>query len=150
MKYNKTDIKNNDLKFGFNKEKDILPIFNTFFNCNAVIASDKYAIFDFHDEEKKIYGELKSRRVRKDKYPTIMIGYNKVKEGLKKIEDGHDVFFLWCFTNRLCYYKLTKDFNKDWVIFNETARTDRGRDEKSDIAYIPIKVLKNIMVLKKT
>lgn len=150
MKYNTHEIKKKDLKFGFNKEKEILPIFNEFFNCNAVITSDKYAIFDYHDEEKKIYGELKSRRTKKYQYETIIIGYNKIKEGLKKIDEGYDVYFLWCFTNKLCYYKLTKDFNKDWILYNETARTDRGREEKSDLAYIPIKQeLKNIMRLYK-
>lgn len=149
MIFNTTEIKHNDLKFGFGKEKEVLPVFNKFFNCNAIINSDKYAVFDYCDEEKKIYGELKSRRVKKKMYPTIMIGYNKVKEGLRKIEEGYEVYFLWCFTNKLCYYKLTKDFNKDWIAYNVTARMDRGREEKSNLAYIPIKELKNIMRLKK-
>lgn len=146
MKYsdNRTDIKQFDLKFGLNKEREVLPIFNTFFNCNATIATDKYSILDYYDDNKKICGELKSRRVNKHKYPTTMIGYNKVLKGREMMLKGYDVYFLWCFTNKLCYYKLDNDFKEEWVIRDDISRTDRGRDERSDVAYIPTTELKNI------
>ena len=135
-----------DLKFGFKKEKDVLPHFNKFFSCDAIIQEDKWATFDYYDEKNKIYGELKSRRVKKQQYDSIMIGYNKIRKGLKLVNKGYRVILMWCFTNKLCYFELTKDnFNKNWVSYNHLGRYDRGRNEKQDLAFIPVDKLSNII-----
>jgi len=138
-----------DLIFGFKKEKDVLPYFNKKFGCSAVLQKDKWATFDYYDKDNKVYGELKSRRVRKKQYDTIMIGYNKIRKGLKLIEEGYKVYLLWCFTDKLCYYELTAEFNKEWVSFNHLGRYDRGRNERQDLAFIPVDKLKNIVRLKR-
>lgn len=110
------NIKQQDLTFGYNKEKYVLPYFNKFFNCNASMSKHKYATFDYIDTQNKIYGELKSRRVKKYKYKDIMIGYNKIRSGLKLINKGFKVYLLWSFVDKLCYYELNKDgFDKSWI-----------------------------------
>jgi len=139
-----------DLEFGFNKEKEVLPILNDFFDVNLK-QNDRYDIFDFVDEDKKMIFELKSRRCKKHDYKDrggIMIGANKVREGFRKIRKGYRVIFTWLFTNKYCYYELTKVLDKDINIKNNVmARSDRGGEEFSSIAYIPTKKLKNILIL---
>lgn len=139
--------KTSDLKFGFDKEKEVLQYFNDFFNCNAILQG-KWDTFDFYDENNKIYGELKSRRVKKHQYDTIMIGYNKIKKGLELVKNGYRVILMWCFTNKLCYFELTENnFDENWVSYNHLGRYDRGENEFQDLAFIPVKNLKNIIRL---
>lgn len=139
-----------DLEFGFRKEKEVLPILNKFFNVNFK-QNGKFAVFDFIDEKNKVIGELKSRRCNKHEYRKrggIMIGSNKVEEGLRKIKEGYRVIFTWLFLNKYCYYELTEDFKEKMILKKGVmARNDRGYEEYSNIAYIPTKALKNILVL---
>ena len=136
---------NKDLSFGTSKELFIMNILNNVYNLNLKRSEDKYAIFDFYDDKKKVAFELKSRRVKKNTYPTIMIGFNKISKGLNLIEDGWKVGLCFYFENCICTFKLTKDFNMDWVKHNYTTRWDRGRDEVSSVALIPNNNLKKII-----
>ena len=144
--------KQKDIAYGFNNEKDCLPIINKFFNVNMISTKYKYDTFDFIEKD-KIIVELKSRRCNKHDYRKrggIMIGANKVKKGLKYIKKGYKVYFCWLFFNKLCYYELTPNFIKDITLKKDVmARNDRGMTEYSDIAYIPTKKLKNICLVKK-
>ena len=70
-----------------------------------------------------------------------MIGYNKVVAGLKEIEKGYEVFFVFSFTDRLCYYQL-KDVKKEWI--KQGGRFDRGKPEVNDYYYIPVDELVDI------
>lgn len=64
----------------------------------------KYEIFDFYNDKLAI--ELKTRTNTYDKYPTTIIGYNKVEEGFKAIEKGQKVIFLFGFTDGLYEWNL--------------------------------------------
>jgi hypothetical protein len=140
-----------DLHFGASKEKEILPILNAYFKTECVPETYKFAIFDFVDDEKKVCIELKSRRICKRQYPDIMIGYNKVREGFRRIRRGYTVYLVWCFTDKLCYYELTREtFEKDWVKKNTCSRWDRIGNEITDLVYVPVGQLKNIKKLTQT
>jgi hypothetical protein len=63
-----------------------------------------YSTFDWISDTTNV--ELKNRNCKYNTYPTTMIGYNKIKEGL---EDERDCIFLFGFSDGSLYeYKLDK------------------------------------------
>jgi hypothetical protein len=137
-------IKQKDMRTGLTSETNTKPILEKFFNKTIIKSTDKYAILDFHTEDKKIYYELKTRNIHKTQYRDIMIGYNKIVRGFELIEKGCEIYLIWKFTNGLCYYKLDKDtFKNEWV--RQGGRNDRGFAEYSQCCYIPTDLLTEII-----
>ena len=100
-----------DLKFGTTKEKEILPKLQKFFNNNTLRQNkDQYGIIDFIDDDKTLYIELKSRRIRHNQYDSLIIGYNKIiyLENLD-IEDKYLVFNC---SDGVYYIKYSKELSK--------------------------------------
>jgi hypothetical protein len=128
-----------DIKEGLEKEKIIKPVLEKYFNI-ALEEQSKFSLFDFVGSN--IYIELKSRNNKKLKYPTTMVGYNKVKEGFKLIEQGKEIYFVFNFTDTLSYYKLDDTFSIDWVKLG--GRQDRGFNEQNNYVFIPVDKLKDI------
>ena len=93
--------------FGLSNEShyknEICNYYRDFGELNKSIG--KYEIFDFYND--KLVIELKTRTNTYDKYPTTIIGYNKVEEGFKEIKDGKKVIFLFGFTDALYEWELT-------------------------------------------
>lgn len=135
-----------DLVFGEANEKSVLPQANDFFNCEAVKTKGTYDEFDFIDEKKKIVFELKSRRVERTRYGSTMIGYNKVKKGLELIAEGWKVVLLFKFTDCVCYYKLTEDFD-DKCVMDGGRVEDNGYTKVRPYAFININ---SLSILSKT
>ena len=50
-----------------------------------------FDLFDFENENYKI--ELKTREVERNKYKTTIIGYDKIQQGLKYIEENKNIIF---------------------------------------------------------
>jgi hypothetical protein len=119
-----------DCEFGNIKEQEILPVMKTFFNDDSISKLDKNNIFDFKGDNK--YIELKSRHNILTKYPTTMVGYNKI---LKASQLNEDVYFFFCFDDCLCYWKFKKDYEFE---IRKGGRRDRGISEIKDYVYIPI------------
>jgi hypothetical protein len=135
--------KRDDLKMGGLSETKCKVLIEKHFKIALTKSTYKYAIFDFYTNDKKKYFELKTRRVNKDTYPDIIMGYNKIKRGFELIDEGCDVYLLWCFNDGLYYYKLDKDtFNYDWI--KKAGRTDRDCYEINDCALIPTDLLQPI------
>ena len=65
-----------DLKFGLNKEMQLLPILKEYLKDETIYKLENSNVFDFKGDNKFI--ELKSRNNNYDKYPTTMIGINKI------------------------------------------------------------------------
>ena len=74
-----------DYTFGLKKEIELLPTIRTFFNDETITQLDRLNVFDYKGDNK--YIELKSRNNNYNKYPTTMIGYNKIKRALELNED---------------------------------------------------------------
>ena len=128
--------KNKDLKFGSKNEKKVQPILEDHFKLKLQKAKDKYSVYDYFTEDKKIYFELKSRRIYKNQYRDVMVGANKINRGLKLIDEGCDVYICWKFTDKLCYYKIDKDtLKEEWK--REGGRWDRGENEVNMMYFIP-------------
>ena len=121
-----------DFKFGLEQEDAQFDLIKQL-DCDLVKTSVR-SIFDY--ESKNSLVELKSRNNCYNKYPTTMVGYNKI-EYAHKFPDK-TIYFCFKFTDGLYYYKYNKDDNLE---FNLGGRRDRGRDEIKDYCYIPIKYL---------
>jgi hypothetical protein len=126
-----------DYSFGVQKEVELLPILRKFFSDDTIIQLDKHNIFDYKGDDK--YIELKSRNNSYNKYPTTMIGYNKIK---KALEVDEEVYFVFNFTDAIYYYQFDRD--KELEI-KQGGRNDRGRPEIKDYYFIPIEILKEII-----
>jgi len=126
-----------DYTFGLKKEIELLPTIRKFFNDETIIKLDDYNIFDFKGDNK--YIELKSRNCNYNKYPTTMIGYNKIK---KALELNEDIYFIFNFTDGIYYFKFDKNIQLE---VKQGGRFDRGKKELSDYAFIPIEILKEII-----
>jgi hypothetical protein len=122
-----------DLKFGLNKEMQLLPILKEYLKDETIYKLENSNVFDFKGDNKFI--ELKSRNNNYDKYPTTMIGINKV---LRASSLNENVYFFFWFVDGLYYWLYDKDYEFE---IKRSGRFDRGRPELNDYAYIPIDML---------
>jgi len=105
--------------------------------------TDTYDIFDYISECKTIYIELKGRKTAYNRYPTTMIGYNKILECEKNKNITY--YFVFKFSDGLYYCKYSKKLLKKCEI-SIGGRCDRGRPEYKKYVFIPINLLKNIKI----
>jgi len=91
--------------------------------------------FDFKNDG--FYIELKTRRVTKNKYPSTMVGENKVVKGFELQMAGFRVFFVFDFVDCMCIWEL----NRDEYHVKHGGRCDRGVPEIKSYCYIPTKYL---------
>ncbi len=143
MENNYKPIYKRDYNFGINEEEKLKPKLETFFKLNLTKTKGKYNLFDFIGEN--IYIELKSRKNTKNKYPTTIIGYNKIEKANELIKDGNKVFFIFNFTDSLDFYEYKgyaciKNYNQKMV-----SRKDRPGHKGCNYLEIPIKDLLNIV-----
>jgi hypothetical protein len=105
----------------------------------------KYEIFDFYND--KLVIELKCRTNTYDKYPTTIIGYNKVEEGFKSINKGQKVIFLFGFTDGLYEFELNDSNWNEIGGLNSISSYYGCKYSKSPIqnVQIPIHLLKKII-----
>ena len=136
-----SDLLKKDLDYGEKKEDEVRERLEKHFACE-LIKTHKTHLFDYVSLDKRLFIELKSRKNTKNKYPTTMIGYNKVKYALDKISEGYSVVFAFCFTDQLCYYTFT-EVKEEWKA--RGGRSDRGRCEINDYYYIPVSELISVV-----
>ena len=125
-----------DFEFGNLRELEVLPILKTFFNDDTIIKLDKHNVFDFKGDNK--YIELKSRHNRYNKYPTTMIGLNKI---MKASTLDEYVYFFFCFDDGLYYWLYDKNYELE---IRRGGCCDRGKIEMNDYVYIPIEILNKV------
>jgi hypothetical protein len=130
----------NDLDYGNNAELSLQKQFENHFECKLNQTHSTH-LFDFINEEKKIILELKTRRNTKKKYSTTMVGYNKIQEAQRLKQDGWRIYFVFYFTDDVCFYEFDTIHN-DWV--KNGGRRDRGRLEYKQYYYIPVNLLHTI------
>ena len=96
-----------DLKFGLNKEMQLLSVLKVkdYLKDETIYKLENSNVFDFKGDNKFI--ELKSRNNNYDKYPTTMIGINKV---LRASSLNENVYFFFWFVDGLYYWLYDKDY----------------------------------------
>lgn len=122
-----------DHKFGDEQELLNLPIISDFLN-QKFRKTKRYFVFDYENDN--TYVELKSRRNAKAKYPTTIVGKNKLDYAKTC---GKDVFFFFQFTDGLYYWKYNDEDN---IKIAKGGRCDRGKLEFKEYGYIDIELLK--------
>lgn len=120
--------------YGLKSEIRVKPILEKYFG-KALHATDKWDPFDFVGENIKV--ELKSRRNNRGKYPTTIVGQNKVD----KIIDGDEIYFVFKFWDGLFYWKYEEDNNFEVSMIQ---RRDRPHVKPKPYLNIPVGVLKKI------
>tara|TARA_R110000737_G_C14571731_1_gene484163 strand:- start:1108 stop:1545 length:438 start_codon:yes stop_codon:yes gene_type:complete len=131
-----------DYAFGISAEQLLHPELEEFFKVDLKKSVGKYNLFDFIGKD--IYIELKSRKNTKEKYPTTIIGCNKIKKAEELIKQGNRVIFIFNFTDSLDFWEYTnydciKNYNTRII-----SRNDRPGHKGSDYLEIPIEDLLNM------
>lgn len=126
---------NSDMEFGLEQEKSNFDLIKQL--DSDLVMTSRNSIFDYASENS--LAELKSRNNCYNKYPTTMVGYNKIEYAHKF--PNKNIYFCFKFTDGLYYYKYDKN---DTLEFATGGRRDRGREEIKDYCYIPIKYLKKL------
>jgi len=136
--------KTKDLIHGFVSEANHIGHLSGHFGCELTKTTSKYDLFDFESSKCRVKIELKTRRNTKNRYPTTMVGYNKILAGQDLIlYEGYRVYFCFKFTDGLYYYELTDNSHNEYIV-NQGGRRDRGRDEIKKYCFIPVELLKKI------
>ena len=103
------------------------------------LSEDMFALFDYESPNSSV--ELKSRLFEMTKYPTTIVGSNKVKYAEEHPE--RDYYFCFRFTDGLYDSKYNA---KTYSKFKKAKveRNDRGKCEKMEVVHIPIGALVRI------
>jgi hypothetical protein len=128
----KTGNKKTDIVTGHKNELILKDVIESFFNVQ-LFQTDAYHPFDFRDGS-KIFYEVKTRNVKHDKYPTTMVGQNKIEAA--NLSD-RDVYFIFGFTDGNYYFKYNRNVDSGLTV-SIGGRNDRGREEYKPYCWIPI------------
>jgi hypothetical protein len=128
--------KSYDISFGENNE---ITVFNQLKDkFDTLKKTKKYDEFDYETATLKI--ELKSRRCNHDKYPTTMIGLNKIK----KCEDPNMRYlFIFKFEDKTLWCEYDVNVFENFEV-KQGGRCDRGKVEVTNYCYIPISYLNDL------
>jgi len=100
-------------------------------------SNNQFNLFDFENLNFKV--ELKTREVEKTKYPTTIVGYDKIEKGLEFIKEGKRIIFFFGFKlSGLYKFELTDENYKDLKISNIGCRF---RETKKKHLEIPVELL---------
>ena len=121
-------------EFGVEQEELLKPLLEKFFDRKLYLYYERYSTFDMHDGKKELIIEIKSLLHTKRKYPNTMVGYNKIREGMSMVKRNINVFLVFNFADRVCYYHLNKGIKLSWI----------KKFKEKDYLYIPIDYLNDI------
>ena len=129
IKYN--SVHAHDVRKSIEKEKEFFNIIKDKWNIKELKQTKPFDILDYVDDN-NIYYELKSRNCKYNKYPTTMIGKNKINH---IIENNLKCIFIFSFEDGNYYYEYNQ---LDELIIDKGGRNDRGFPEYKQYCYIPI------------
>lgn len=125
---------NEDLKYGFEGEKQVQHKLEDFFGCKFTQPNNKFSRWDFEAEGKKIRIEHKRRRCASFQYPTTTIGSSKIN---RQIDNDEDYYIVFSFTDGIYYIKYTDKLKE---LPSHTFNRNNGEVKKN--VFIPREWLK--------
>lgn len=125
----------NDLQYGTQQEHRLFPVIRREFG-DGLKKTKGYATFDYEDDDTQV--ELKSRRCCKNRYPTTMVGMNKIESARNSSRRS---VFCFNFEDGLYYW----EYHPDQFTQAKGGRWDRGCAEVKNYAYIDTCHLKPIL-----
>jgi len=126
-----------DYKFGIQSENAVLDAIKVF--DPTLEKTGQYHSFDFAGTT--TYVELKTRKNKRNKYPTTMVSQSKIEYAKKN--KGFDYLFCFMFEDGLYYIKYDECIFKDFEV-SSGGRSDRGRVESNTYCFIPVALLTHI------
>ena len=104
-------------KLGNQIENEIHPHLEEYLNVKLDRTDNLYEIMDFHSPDKKVFVEIKGRRVSSKRYETTLLTCNKVLEAekLKANDPEVKVFIFFCFTDKTMFIELPEE-RPDWLM----------------------------------
>jgi len=129
-------------KMGEENERIFTPIFKEKFGNDLRKTSHHLSVLDF--ESPTHFVELKSRTNNYNSFSETMIGDNKRKMAMKKIEQGKKVFFVFSFKDGTYFWELTPENFNNIGGMNQIrigGTNGRGYDDFKPHLYIPINAL---------
>jgi hypothetical protein len=128
----------NDIQFGTASEIANLDLLQNFLET-TLERKGGYAIFDYENPTKTVFVELKSRRIAHDKYPTAIIGANKVAA----CDDECQYWFAFCYTDGIYVIKYEKMLFDGFERNNSYLRGERSDcyNREQSVVYIPVEHL---------
>jgi hypothetical protein len=124
-----------EYEFGKQAQSDCLPLLRKL-DPSLEEIEDTFAPFDFTNQDKTLFIELKKRRNSKNAYPTTMIPYSKIRAILPNFR----YIFAFQFTDGLYYIEYDYDLFKHFEN-RQGGRYDRGRPEIELYTFIPVNLL---------
>ena len=120
-----------DYNFGVSEEnKNLHKIKQYFNNDNIVSVDDRYSRYDYTDGIN--YYELKSRRCNYNKFPTTIIGQDKIL---------NNSIFIFNFQDGMYYIKYDKEVFKKFNVNYFNREREGVYDKRKPYIFIPIKEL---------
>ena len=135
-----------DMAYGQKNETTTLIILNKVMG-QEMYFNGKWDTLDWSNGAKTIYCELKSRRISVSKYPTAILGMNKVNACS---DPAKRYIFLYKYDEGLFYIKYRKSLFDTFEKNMEFKRSDRpdASNNTSPVMYIPNRLLKPIANFK--
>ena len=121
--------KSKDLAFGNKNEISCKALIETI--TGELTQTEPFHLFDYYNDEYLV--ELKARRNDYAKYPTTMVGLNKIDKA--KREQFKKCMFCFKFFDGLYYHLYDSKMKYE---IKKGGRCDRGCPEIKDYVYIPI------------
>jgi hypothetical protein len=134
----------NDLRFGLEKELEVIDILKLNFDDEIDIQStkdiygDDYYIYDFEAKSGTSW-ELKSRRIRKNQFLTTIVPVSKVRDTDKK------QIFVFNFTDACCSIDYDKELWDKFEIRDVSTQRFGKLDLPKPHYHIPIKHLTDLV-----
>ena len=135
---------NNDLNFGLEKELEIIDILKLNFDDEVDIRNtkdiynDEFYIYDFEAKSGTTF-ELKSRRVKKNDYPTTIVPVSKVRDTDKK------QLFIFNFTDACCSIEYDKEVWSKFLIKDVSTWRFGKIDIPKPHYHIPVNLLEDLL-----
>jgi hypothetical protein len=139
------EMKRQDEIFGDKGEEDMYEILCDLFECEKLFNTKekygKWCPFDFEDREKSIRIELKSRRIKHNKYDGgAMIPYSKIVKANEYEKEGGEWFFVFNCVDGIFYCRFDKEFLKLEKKDIPVSRGGIARDQ----SFLPFKYLSKV------
>jgi hypothetical protein len=130
-----------DVALGLSSEDRNINIIQRLVGCGITKDENRFASFDFHNAERTVFAELKTRRIRHDQYPTTLISADKIAH----IEEGKDYYFIWAYVDGMYYLKYDPEVwsTFECKMYRRFDRSDRREFPKPHI-FVPCELLKPV------
>ena len=129
-----------DKDFGDKKEDEVIvKVRNHFTEEVGIEKTDNYCVYDYESRSGNTW-EVKSRRVKKDKYDTTIIPVSKVRNTSKR------QFFVFNFLDTCSYIEYDKEVFKEFTIAPVRVYRAGINDKPRDHFFIPIDMLEDLCI----